>query len=353
MGVDYETLRRINPNIVYLSAPGYGLDGPYARRPAFAPTIGAGVGGALYQAGPGALRADHETMTLDEVKALSLRLRAAASGPGNADGVSAQVVGTALLLGLVGRQRTGIAQHMLTTMVCSMSYANSANMIQYQGMPPGTRPDPQLLGFHALYRLYPAAEGWLFLACVQEDEWGALCRAVHDETGGALDLTGDPRFGTARDRRRNDTALAEALGGFFKARSSGEWESAFRPYDVACAEVAAGPLYRSAFRDPIMTENGFVTEVDSPIFGPHPRLTPLAKLSLTPGLARPGVTIGQHTEAVLTELGYGRDAIADLERRKVILRANKGMSSGVGPRRSRSTVVSWRTRAPSQDCVVT
>ena len=324
MGVDYETLSRINPNIVYLSAPGYGIDGPYARHPAFAPTIGAGVGGALYQAGPGALPADYDTMTLDEVKALSMRLRAAASSPGNADGVSAQVVGTALLLGLVGRQRTGIAQHMLTSMVCSMSYANSAHMIQYDGKPPRTDPDPELLGFHALYRLYPAAEGWLFLACVQEDEWDALCKAIHDHTGGAVDLASDSRFGTTQDRRLNDTDLAEALSGFFKARTSGEWESAFRPYDIACAEVAAGPLYRAAFRDPIMTENGFVTEVDSPIFGPHPRLTPLARLSLTPGLARPGVTIGQHTEAVLTELGYGQDAIADLERRKVVLRAKKG-----------------------------
>ena len=73
---------------------------------------------------------------------------------------------------------------------------------------------------------------------------------------------------------------------------------------------------------PIMTENGFVTEVDSPIFGPHPRLAPLAKLSLTPGLVRPGVVIGQHTDKVLRELGFSEDALVDLEASRIIVRGN-------------------------------
>ena len=72
--------------------------------------------------------------------------------------------------------------------------------------------------------------------------------------------------------------------------------------------------------DPMMRENDFLTEVEHPTFGPHRRLAPLARLSLTPGEARPACTLGQHTDAVLRELGYGEQAIEDLAARRVIVR---------------------------------
>ena len=67
-----------------------------------------------------------------------------------------------------------------------------------------------------------------------------------------------------------------------------------------------------------MVDNEFVTMVDHSIFGSYPRLTPLVRMSLTPGLSRPATVIGQHTEAVLAELGYSRSEIEDLEAREII-----------------------------------
>ncbi len=317
--VDYPTLKALNPRLVYLNAPGYGVDGPYARKPAYAPTIGAGIGSAMSQVAPGIFQEDPATATLDQIKAISLRLRAAASGPGNADGVSSLTVGTALLLGLVARERTGVAQEMLTSMLCSTAWTNSADMVEYAGKRPAPAPDPELWGYGALYRIYQAAGGWVFLAAPQGNEWQPLCQVAG--TLGGPDIAADARFATPQARRANDGALTEALARFFKTRSAQEWEQAFRPFDVACVEVSAGSMFRFCLRSPVMQENGFVTEVEHPVFGRHPRLAPVVSLSKTPGLARPGVMVGQQTEAVLREFGYSDAEIAACERAGVIKRA--------------------------------
>ena len=321
MGLDHETLRAINPNLIFMNAQGYGLDGPYAGRPAFAPTITAALGGALLQAGPGATPDDPESISLDQVKEISSRLRTAASTPSNADGLSAQAAATAMLLGLVTRQRTGKAHDLMTSMIGSTAYALSADMIRYDGKPPSCGPDADLYGIGALYRLYPAKEGWVFLACVQEREWLALSRAIADATAGEVRLADDDRFATAEARVEHDEALAESIGGVLEGRTSGEWESFFIGYDVACCHVNETPMHHAVYYDPIMVENGFATEVEHPLFGRHPRMAPLVSMSATPGVVKPGIVLGQHTDKVMRELGYSEDETRELEAQKIILRA--------------------------------
>jgi crotonobetainyl-CoA:carnitine CoA-transferase CaiB-like acyl-CoA transferase len=313
-GVDYATLSAINPQLIYLNAPGYGVDGPCGRKPAFAPTIGAGSGMGALQAGPSIPR--RADLTLDEIKTASLRLGMAAQAPGNCDGFAALGVGTALLLGLVARERTGVAQEMLTSMLCTAAYALSADCIEYEGRGEGPAPDAELYGLSALYRLYETAEGWVFLAAPKEDEWQALCAALPGSQ-----LASDARFASAGDRKRNDAALAEALADIFRQRAACDWDRDLSAADVGCAEVAKGPIARATMCDAITREAGFLSEVEHPSFGVHRRLAPLAALSLTPGLARPACLFGQHTEAVLRELGYDTAAIEKLEADGVIIRA--------------------------------
>ncbi|NRA08238.1 MAG: CoA transferase [Myxococcales bacterium] len=314
-GIDYATLSALNPDLIYLNAPGYGVDGPCGRKPAFAPTIGAGSGMGILQAGPSVpLGGD---LTLTDIKQYSLRLGAAAQSPGNADGFSALCVGSALLLGLVARERTGIAQEMMTSMLATTAYALSADCIEYQGRPPARLPDPELHGFSALYRLYECAEGWLFLAAPQASEWGALCRAL----AAHADLAADVRFASEPGRRKQDAALAEALAGIFRRRPAADWERELVACDVGCAEVARGPISRATMDDAITRDAGFLREVEHPSFGRHRRMGPLAALSLTPGLALPACSFGQHTESVLRELGHESAAIEELEAEGVIVRA--------------------------------
>jgi crotonobetainyl-CoA:carnitine CoA-transferase CaiB-like acyl-CoA transferase len=90
---------------------------------------------------------------------------------------------------------------------------------------------------------------------------------------------------------------------------------------VACDEVASGPVARAVVHDPVVRDAGFLAEVDHPSFGRHRRLAPLVTLSLTPGAPGPAPLLGQHTDAVLRELGFADEAIAALAAAGVIRRA--------------------------------
>src|SRR5205807_2685755 len=96
-GVDAATLRKINPDLVYLSAPGYGIDGPCGDRPAFAPTIGAGTG--LVMRNIGSSVPEHAGMSTSEIRVNAMRLAAAGTTEyAQADGLSAVTCASAMAL---------------------------------------------------------------------------------------------------------------------------------------------------------------------------------------------------------------------------------------------------------------
>ena len=315
LGVDYASLAKDNPRLIYLHAAGYGSDGPCARKPAFAPTIGAGAGVGLTQAGAGFPAGPD--LDIDQIKQASLRLGTAAQAPGNADGCAALAVATSLLLGLLARERLGVAQSMMSSMVCTSGYLISADAIAYAGQSPPLEPDPQLYGFSALYRLYEAREGWVFLAAPEAGEWSALAGALSDFAA----LANDPRFATHEARGANDAALARVLADVFRRRPAGEWERELLAADVGCVELAKGPISRAVLEDPVTREAGLLCEVEHPSFGPHRRIGPHAEFSRTRPNPQPGCLAGQHTESILRELGYDAAEIDALEADGVIVRS--------------------------------
>lgn len=311
LGVDAATLRTINPDLVYLNAPGYGVDGPNGHCPAFAPTIGAGAGMAWRNVGPAV--PERPGLSLEEIRSDSLRLTAAA-GPGfaQADGVSALAVATGLLVGLVARRRGAGGQAMLTTMLSSAAHALSEDMVEYEGRAALATTDADFHGLGPLYRLYQAADGWVFLAAPADRDWEPL-RGV---LAGHADLA-DERFATGEGRRRHGTDLAERLAGAFRQRPAAEWESDLLAADVGCAEVAPAPV-EANYLGELGRTNGYVADVEHPTFGLHPRLAPLVEFSRSATAVRPGCTLGQHTEAVLREFGWTDEQIAGLRGRGVI-----------------------------------
>jgi crotonobetainyl-CoA:carnitine CoA-transferase CaiB-like acyl-CoA transferase len=311
LGFDDVSLRAVNPDLVYLNAPGFGVGGPYGHRPAYAPTIGAGAG----QAGRnlGALMVQRPDLTLDEVKDLSLRMGGAAMSGNNPDASSSLVAATGMLLGLVTRARGGPAQSAMTTMLNTLSHVLSDEMVEYAGRPPSPTVDAQALGFGPLYRLYETAEGWVFLAAPTQREWEALAAALPG------DLGADPRFSTAAGRAGHEDELAAALATVFAGRRGTEWEHDLLAADVACVVVADGPPETCimAGEESLGRVLDLVVDLEHPVCGEYPRMKPLATLSRTPGVTPGAPLLGADTDRVLRELGYDDERIADLHARGI------------------------------------
>jgi crotonobetainyl-CoA:carnitine CoA-transferase CaiB-like acyl-CoA transferase len=314
LGLDPASLHAINPDLMYLSAPGYGVDGPCGHRPAFAPTIGAGSGLAFRNIGRSV--PDPDDLDLEGTKLAALRISSAAMGVGHADGFSALGVASALLLGLLARERGAPGQAMQSSMLLSMAHVLVEDMVEYEGRAPMAASDPGLHGLSARYRLYETDDGWIFLAAPAPSEWDDLVSALKPY----VDLGADARFADEETRVTHDTELTEILGEVFRLHAARDWETELGAVDVGCLEVRSGPPDVQLFADGGMGRtNGWITDVEHPTIGTHPRLMPLVEFSRSSTVVKPSALCGAHTDAVLTELGYDPERIADLRDAGVIL----------------------------------
>jgi len=312
LGLDADTLRTLNPRLVYVDATGYGMRGPYAKRPSYAPSIAVAAGITLRNVERHLGQEPATSLPAREERAI--RLSAGTSAPPvNADGLSALGTANALLLGLLSAARGQVPPHLETTMLSTTASVNFEALIEGSGIVPSA-PDPELLGLGALYRLYEAADGWIFLAVVTEREWEALLEAV--EPYGSLG--GDDRFRTSSGRAAHDAELARVLGQVFRSRSGAEWEKDLTRRNIACTVSSETPTEGMFFSSEVGGASGYLSDVIHPTFNEHPRLAPILRFSRSHTVARPGCLAGQHTESILGELGMGADRIADLKMRRVV-----------------------------------
>jgi crotonobetainyl-CoA:carnitine CoA-transferase CaiB-like acyl-CoA transferase len=303
LGLDEETLRRKNPSLIYLYAGAFGEDGPNARMPGYHPIPGAITGAALRQVGAGNIPAASDTVSDDELRSASLRLHRANEGA--PDPNTSIAVATAALLGLVARDRHGIGQHIVVTMLAANAYVQSDDWIRYDGKPARPQVDAAVLGTGPLYRLYPTDDGWIFLACTNDTEWA-----------GCATTLGDPRllreeWRTEAGREADATGLTKILEDVFAARSADDWESLLIPAGVACVRAdrdGFGPslLDEPAFRDTLLVETS------DPVFGPYLRQRALTELSAAPASYGPNSQVGDSTRRVLAELGYDDNRVQAL-----------------------------------------
>jgi crotonobetainyl-CoA:carnitine CoA-transferase CaiB-like acyl-CoA transferase len=312
-GVDAETLRTVNPDLVYLSSPGYGIDGPCGDRPAYAPTIGAGSG--LVMRNIGTAIEERAGLSLKEIRADALRLSGAGTTEyAQADGISALTAASAMALGLLVRDRTGVSQEMLTTMLTSTAHALADDMTEYKERPATPAADAELLGYSALYRLYRAADEWIYLAAPSAGDWAELSAALVGEA----ELATDARFADAGARQANDDALAEVLEAVFALKAAQHWEDTLLAAGVGCVVAHREPPERVLQSAEFAGAADMLVDVEHPTFGEHVRLKPYVSFSRSATVAEPGVLAGQQTDAILSELGYSAEDVADLRERKVV-----------------------------------
>jgi crotonobetainyl-CoA:carnitine CoA-transferase CaiB-like acyl-CoA transferase len=308
--IDEASLRAVNPDLAFVTTSGYGVDGPFSHRAAYAPSIGAASGLSLIDSQDDG----HAPVDLDDTHRRAVKLHAGGAVPAvQSDGIAAHGVGSALMVALYAKRR-GIQLHnLVTTMLGTVQQALVVHNTAYAGRPTMQAADDQHFGLTALYRMYRAADGFVFLAAPLPHEWPALAKAMAPY----VELHIDERFASAESRAEHDDALIEALTPVFATKSKVEWEDELTAQDVGCVEVVESNSELVLQTDPYF-EAGYAVQAYSPIFEEHRRLAPLCRFSRSRSRAEAGCTIGQHTDAVLREIGLGDARIANLRSRQIV-----------------------------------
>ena len=311
LGLGYEQAAKANPQVVYVVANGYDPLAPGGLRPCTHPIPGAAMGGAAWQAGAGMPPSD--CTDLDDIKEAARRLMRA--NEVNPDPNTSMVIASAALLGLYEARTQGTGRRVFVNMMGANIWANWDDAVSYAGKADRPAIDADVLGIHALERLYPAREGWVFLQTADgdEQEWNRLCRVLDRAA-----LASDPRFATAAARRAHDGALAAELAAAFQARTADEWERLLIAENVGC--VRADATLPGAFWqfDPHAQANGFRVTAEHPVLGTYLRHGPTVALSDAPARLGPGSLPGYHTDHLLAELGYDESTIEDMKARRVV-----------------------------------
>jgi crotonobetainyl-CoA:carnitine CoA-transferase CaiB-like acyl-CoA transferase len=319
LGIDYATLGAVNPRLVYLYAGSYGSTGPYAPRPAFHVTAGAVSGGARAQAGGG--NPPPPGTPLDDAELAYWSRYMTRSNEANPDYNGGLASAAAITMALFARERTGAGQALETRMMLSNAYTLSEHFIDYPGRPPRALPDNALNGLHALYRLYPAMEGWVFVAAPGDREFARLCAFL-----GRPGLATDARFATAAARAADDAGLAAELAGTLAARPAAAWEQDAITQGVACVESHPGTHAAYIFGAPWAEQLGFVETTDGTGAGPYGRYGRGVRTTHTFGPTSGADVAGAATRSVLSSVGYDDEEIDKLVAAGVVSVAATGTS---------------------------
>lgn len=289
-GLGYAALHPAFPRLVYASISGYGQDGPYRERTAY-DLILQGVSGLMGITG--------------EEGGAPVKV-----GVAIADICAGMYAAYGILAALRVRERTGRGQlvdaALLDGVVSWLTY--NAGIYFTTGENPG-----RLGSAHPTivpYQAFRTADGFINVAVGSEAIWRRFCEVVDPA------LADDPRYATNRERVGHRSALIAHLAPIFAARPTRAWTGV-----LDHAGVPNGPILTIAevFADPQVRHRGMVVDLDHPAAGVVQQTGVPVKLSDTPGRARSAPpTLGQHTDAILRELGYAEAEIDEFRRAKVI-----------------------------------
>jgi crotonobetainyl-CoA:carnitine CoA-transferase CaiB-like acyl-CoA transferase len=299
LGIGEHDLRKIAPEIIYVSISGFGEEGPWAHKPAYDPIVQALSGLTTVQGG-----SDTERPRL--VRTVL------------ADKLSALVASQAITAALLARERTGQGQHVRVSMLDAMLYFLWASDMSVQTYPDNRQVAQPAASFIDL--IYETKDGYMSVAVMSDKEWAGLIRALE-----CREWLDDPRFATPVARDRNVDERLRLTQEVLRTRTTAEWMERLEAEDVPCAPVLTR---EGVTRHPQIIASEIVLEVDHPAAGRLRQTRAAARFDKTPTSIRFGAPrLGEHTREVLAEFGLTSLEIRDLELKGVIRGAETSIDS--------------------------
>ncbi|MGE3537892.1 MAG: CaiB/BaiF CoA transferase family protein [Candidatus Tectimicrobiota bacterium] len=291
LGVDYESLRQVNPRLVYGSISGFGEDGPYQMRPGF-DQIAQGMGGLMSITGlPG-------------------------QGPVRvgipvADLCAGLFCAMGILTALLERETTGqgrwVTTSLLQAQIFMLDFQATRWLMEHEVPPQAGNNHPTSIPTG----VFPTADGYINIASAGQAIWERFCSAIE-----AQDLASDPRYKDGASRSTHRDALNAAIEAYTRRYSSHELIDLLNKAGVPC-----GPIYTidQVFNDPQVQHLDMAQTVQHPHLGPIQLVGQPFKLSgHSQALRTATPERGQDTDAVLAELGLSAAEIVDLRQRNII-----------------------------------
>lgn len=295
LGLDYETLSKHNPKLIYATASGYGPFGPDSAEPSF-DYMGLARSGIMNAVG----EPDMDPLSITG---------------GVADQMGAIMLAYGIITALLTRERFGMGQEVDTSHLGSMTALQGLNISSRLTLGKEFRRAHRTKAPNPLWNHYKCGDDqWICLAMLQSDRyWPDFCKAI-----GVEEFIDDPRCATLRDRAKNCEAIISVLDQRFASKPRNEWMQILKNGGDFIYTVVN--TINELPDDPQMIENDYIVDYEHPAWGPTQVVGVPVRLSKTPGSPKaPAPEFGEHTEQILIDmLGYSWEDIAKLREEEVI-----------------------------------
>ncbi len=284
LGLSYGVVRKITPDIVYISMSGFGERGPLSHKPVYDPIIQAISGLATVQAG-----SDTERPRL--IRTIL------------PDKLTAVYASQAVTAALLSRTKNGKGQHVRLSMldaVINFLWASDMGALTYPDQPTNAQTPASFIDL-----IYQTKDGYMTVSTMTNKEWMALSRAFDRP-----DLPEDPRFKTPALRDQNVNERLEIVQQMLYSKTTQEWLDIFDKEEVPCAPALTR---REVISHPQVVASEIVQQIDHPIAGRLRQTRTAARFEGTPTSVLKGAPrLGEHNQEVLDEIGLSQDEINSL-----------------------------------------